>query len=327
MAFVDPYSPANVEPFGSRASFCGVPTRRVDQVEPGAAVILGAPFDWGTSFRPGQRFGPRAIRDADYLEADGRRPHIIAGIDPLVDLPTVDAGDVPLRRGYVEDSLRAIEHYVLEINRREAFPLILGGDHTITLATASAVARHHGFGELGLLHFDSHADTGVYRDPATLGHGAPMRRLIESGAIPGHCVVQIGLRGYWPPPPILDWMRSHRLRVFFMEDLVVRGLESVLRDAYAVLAGCRCVFMSIDVDVVDPSVAPGTGTPEPGGMSAAELLHAVRRAASELPVVGADIVEVSPAYDAPMNITALLGHRLALETLTGLAIRRANGQL
>jgi agmatinase len=157
-----------------------------------------------------------------------------------------------------------------------------------------------------------------------------MRRLIESGAVPGHRFVQIGLRGYWPPPDVVAWMREQHMRSYFMEDITRQGLSNVVDEAvdHALATGpngepaADAVFMSIDIDVVDPGMAPGTGTPEPGGLTGRELLDTVRRLGRELPVAGADVVEVSPHYDQPMDITAALANRVVLELTTGMAERR-----
>jgi agmatinase len=313
------------EAYESRGTFCGVPRRRLEEVRAGEAVILGAPFDWGTSYRPGARFGPKAIREADYLPADGERPHLTAEVDPLTALPVVDAGDVAVTPGYIEPSLEAIEEAVELVATADAIPLVLGGDHTITYPDATAVARHIGFGELALVHFDAHADTGDDHWGRLHGHGTPMRRLIESGAVPGHRFAQIGLRGYWPPPETVAWMREQRMRCYFMDDIVDRGLDDVVDEAveHATAGGARAVFVSVDIDVVDPGAAPGTGTPEPGGLLARELLRTVRRLGEELEVAGADVVEVAPHYDQPADITAALANRVVLELLTGIALRRA----
>jgi agmatinase len=149
-----------------------------------------------------------------------------------------------------------------------------------------------------------------------------MRQLIESGAVRGDRFLQIGLRGYWPPPEILDWMAEQRMRSFEMTEIVARGLDECLTEAFEIaLDDCDGIFLSVDIDVCDPGHAPGTGTPEPGGLSARALLDAVRRICYELPVLGMDVVEVSPPYDHA-DITALLGNRVVLEALTAMARRR-----
>ncbi|CAN5225579.1 agmatinase [soil metagenome] len=320
----EPFAPGTGESFGARGSFCGVPHRRFDQAQPGEVVIMGAPFDWGASHRPGARFGPKAIRDADYLPPDGQRPHLTAGLDPLVELPVVDAGDIPIVGGYIEPSLTSIENHVHAVAAAGAIPIVLGGDHTITLPDATALARVLGFGEVALVHFDAHADTGEDQWGQLHGHGTPMRRLIESGAVPGHRFVQIGLRGYWPPPEIVAWMREQDMRSYFMEDITRRGLDPVVDEAVAhsLAGGAKGVFLSVDIDVVDPGMAPGTGTPEPGGLTGRQLLDTVRRLGRDLEIVGADIVEVAPHYDQPADITAMLANRVVLELTTGIAERR-----
>lgn len=311
--------------FSANAPFAGVPARRIGDLRVGTVAIVGAPFDWGTSHRPGARFGPKAIREGDYLPPDGERPHLTAGIDPLPALPVVDVGDIDLPPGYVEISLERIERHVRAIAEAGAIPVLLGGDHTVTYAGAKAVAEVVGVGDVALIHFDAHADTGESHHGQLHGHGTPMRRLIESGAVPGHRFVQIGLRGYWPPPDVVAWMRQQRMRSFFMSDITRRGLDAVVDDAVAAALGdgARGVYVSVDIDVVDPGMAPGTGTPEPGGITARELLDTVRRLGRELDVVGADLVEVSPHYDQPADITARLANRVVLELLTGMALRRS----
>jgi len=176
-----------------------------------------------------------------------------------------------------------------------------------------------------VIHFDAHADTGDVQWGSLIGHGLPMRRLIESGACRGDRFLQVGLHGYWPEPPTLRWMAEQRMRSFEMHEVVARGLDAVLEEAFAIAVDdCDGVFLSVDVDVVDPGMAPGTGTPEPGGITGRQLLDAVRRIAIELPVVGADVVEVSPPYDSA-EITAFLANRVVLELLSGIAYRRTGG--
>jgi agmatinase len=263
-----------------------------------------------------------AIRQTDYLGHDGSRPHLALRVDALQDLRVLDAGDVEMYSGDVERSIAALEEAVHTVSSHGAVPLVLGGDHTIALPDARGVARHHGFGEVSMLHFDAHADTGHIEFGSLYGHGQPMRRLIESGALRGDRFLQIGLRGYWPPPDTLLWMAEQRMRSFEMTEIVARGLEDCLTDAFSIaLDECSGVFLSVDVDVCDPGHAPGTGTPEPGGLSARQLLDAVRRICLELPVVGIDVVEVSPPYDHA-EITAALANRVVLEALSGMAARK-----
>jgi agmatinase len=285
-------------------------------------VIVGAPFDGGTSHRPGTRFGPQAIRQACYLAHDGSRPHLALRVDGLKDLRVLDAGDVEMFAGDIERSIRNLEDAVHAVAAAGAVPLVLGGDHTIALPDATGVARHHGLGRVSMLHFDAHADTGDIEFGSLYGHGQPMRRLIESGALRGDRFLQIGLRGYWPGPETLSWMAEQRMRSFEMTEIGKRGLDACLDEAFVIaLDECEGVFLSVDVDVCDPGHAPGTGTPEPGGLSSRQLLDAVRRICLELPVVGMDIVEVSPPYDHA-EITAFLANRVALEALSAMAARR-----
>jgi agmatinase len=311
--------------FGPDATFVGVPPADLDDPSTyasAAAVIIGAPFDSGTSHRPGTRFGPQAIRTTDYLPHDGSRPHMALDVDPLLELGVVDVGDVEMPPGNTDLSLRRLEAAVQRIAGSGAVPVILGGDHTIAYPDATGVARHVGWGRVSLIHFDAHADTGDSQFGALHGHGTPMRRLIESGAVRGDRFLQIGLRGYWPEPATLGWMADQRMRSYEMSEVVARGLDSCLTEAFEIaLDDCDAVFLSVDVDVVDPGMAPGTGTPEPGGMTGRQLLDAVRRIAMELPVAGIDVVEVAPPYDHA-EVTAYLGNRIVLEALSGMAWRR-----
>ena len=311
--------------YGPDATFLGVPAADLDVQESFAeagAVILGAPFDGGTSHRPGARFGPQAIRLTDYLPHDGCRPHLALGVDPLSELHVVDAGDVEMLSGETERSLDKLADAVEQIARSGAIPVVLGGDHTIALPDVTGVARHVGWGRVSVLHFDAHADTGNTQFGSLYGHGTPMRRLIESGAVRGDRFLQIGLRGYWPEPETLAWMAGQRMRSFEMTEVIERSLDACMTDALAIAAEeCEGVFLSVDVDVVDPGLAPGTGTPEPGGLSSRQLLDAVRRIAMSARLVGMDIVEVSPPYDHA-EVTAYLANRVVLEALSGIAWRR-----
>jgi guanidinobutyrase len=311
--------------FGPDVTFLGI--GRCDLDEPASfadadVVILGAPYDSGTSYRSGARFGPMAIRSTDYLPHDGSRPHLALGVDPLVDMRVLDAGDIIMPPTETEQSLNRLEDAVAKVCAAGAIPVILGGDHTIAWPDIAGCARHFGAGRVSVIHFDAHADTGEEQWGSLYGHGTPMRRLIESGAARGDRFIQIGLRGYWPEPPTLAWMAEQGMRWFEMSEVVERGLDVCLGEAETLAVDdCDGVFLSIDVDVVDPGMAPGTGTPEPGGLTSRQLLDAVRRLALALPIVGIDVVEVAPAYDTA-DITAMLANRVVLEALSGIVARR-----
>jgi agmatinase len=222
----------------------------------------------------------------------------------------------------IEVALPALEAAVQKVAQAGAIPVSLGGDHSIAYPDAKGCANVIGAGRVSMIHFDAHADTGDIEFGSLWGHGQPMRRLIESGALRGDRFLQIGLRGYWPPPETLDWMAAQHMRSYEMTEIVQRGLRECLTEAFTIATDdCDGVFLSVDIDVCDPGHAPGTGTPEPGGLSARELLDAVRRICLELPVVGMDVVEVSPPYDHA-DITAALANRVVLEGLCAIARKR-----
>ena len=312
--------------FGPDVTFLGVERCDLDQPETfkGAdAIIIGAPYDAGATYRGGARFGPKMIRTTDYLPHDSSRPHLALRVDPLQDLRVLDAGDVEMPGMEQRLPLDNLENAVRVATEAGAIPIILGGDHTITWPDVTGVARVVGWGRVSVIHFDAHADTGDVQWGSLIGHGLPMRRLIESGACRGDRFLQIGLRGYWPEPPTLKWMAEQGMRSFEMHEVVHRGLDAVLEEAFTIATDdCDGVFVSVDVDVVDPGTAPGTGTPEPGGLTGRQLLDTVRRIAIEMPVVGIDVVEVSPPYDHA-EVTAFLGNRVVLEALSGIAWRRS----
>jgi agmatinase len=316
--------------FGPDITFLGVP--RCDWADASTytdadVVIIGAPFDGGTSHRPGTRFGPQHIRQSCYLPHDGSRPSLALRVDGLRDDLTVyDAGDVEMYSGDAERSVRDLQEAVYAVARTGAIPLMLGGDHTIAWPDAAGVAQHLGQGRVSMIHFDAHADTGDVDFGSLVGHGTPMRRLIESGALRGDRFLQVGLRGYWPGPETLAWMAEQGMRSYEMTEIVTRGLAECLTEAFTTAVDdCDGVFLSVDIDVCDPGHAPGTGTPEPGGLTARQLLDAVRRIAYELPVVGVDVVEVSPPYDHA-EITSFLANRVVLEVLSGIARRRKDAR-
>ncbi len=315
--------------YGPAFTFLGIPSCDLEIAESYAGadvVIIGAPIDSGTSFRSGAKFGPQAIRGTDYLPHDGERPHMALRTDGLKDLKVVDAGDLLMPPDDLVKALKVLEEATEKITASGAIPLILGGDHSITSADVVGIANKIGWGKVSMIHFDAHADTGETQNGSLVGHGTPMRRLIESGAVRGDRFLQLGLRGYWPEPATLDWMRDQKMRSYEMTEIHHRGLTAVLDESFATLTdGCDGVFLSVDIDVVDPGMAPGTGTPEPGGMTSRELLEAVRRICLELPIVGIDVVEVAPAFDSS-DITAMLANRVVLEALSAIALRRKGGR-
>jgi len=286
-------------------------------------AIVGAPFDDAVSHRPGARFGPRAIREAQYTS--GSIHSLQLGNEPFELLTVVDAGDANIVPAWIERAHALIHRKVREVAATGAIPIVLGGDHSITWPSATAVAEVRRPGSIGIVHFDAHADTANDDWGVLAGHGTPMRRLIESGAVDGRNFVQVGLRGYWPPVETFQWMQAHGLRYHFMTEVEERGAEAVIDDAIAeALDGPDAIYLSVDIDVVDPGLAPGTGTPEPGGFLSRELLRAIRRIVGRVELAGMDIVEVSPPYDHA-ETTAMVANRAALEAISALAAKRAAG--
>lgn len=284
------------------------------------AAIVGAPMDDLVGEYPGTRLGPRAIRAASFQHD----AHLEAGVDPSRELRVLDFGDAPVVPGDAVRSHEAIERTVGTVVRAGAMPVVLGGDHSIAEPDIRACAAVHG--PVGLLHFDSHTDTATSALGAARSHGTPMYRLVESGHVDPARYVQIGLRGYWPGEEEFGWQRARGITSLFMHDIRDRGIAEVVRAALGVV-GDGPTFLSVDVDVLDPAFAPGTGTPEPGGMTSLDLLWACRAVASHVNVVGMDVVEVIPTSVGAYDITALVAARIVHETLTGVALGRAGRPL
>jgi len=306
------------------ATFMKVPSlSEPDELErwkPDVAII-GAPWDDSVAYRPGARFGPRAVRVANY---SAPMWHLDLEVAPFEVLSVVDYGDAACLPGLAQESHEIIRQRVHEVASRGIFPIVIGGDHSITYPAATAVSSTLPSGSLGLVHFDAHADTAPEIYGNLLSHGTPMRMLIESGAVPGRNFVQIGLRGYWPPPEILGWMRDQGMRWHLMSELRSRGVREVIDQSIAeALDGPTQIYLSVDIDVVDPGFAPGTGTPEPGGFTPGELLDAIRAIVLQTDVVAMDVVEVSPPYDHA-EVTAQLANRCVLEAISALAVKRRN---
>jgi agmatinase len=321
------YSDFDLPTYVGPATFANLPW--VDDIEAITArradvAIVGAPFDDMVTHRPGTRFGPRAIREAQY--SSGSLNSLQLDVRPFEELTVIDAGDANVVPAYWERGHAMIYRKVRDVAATGAIPIVLGGDHSITWPSASAIAEVRRPGSIGILHFDAHADTAPDSWRQLASHGTPMRRLIESGAVSGKNFVQVGLRGYWPSPEVLDWMREQGLRWHLMTEIEERGAEAVIDKAIEeALDGPDAIYISVDIDVVDPGMAPGTGTPEPGGMLPRELLRAIRRIVGKVELAGMDIVEVSPPYDWAES-TAAIANRCALEAISALAVKHRDGK-
>ena len=276
-------------------------------------AIVGAPTDDLVSDRPGARFGPRAIRAASCPPGQ----HLEAKVDAMAELKMVDFGDAPVLPADPARTHEAIERTVGQVVDAGAIPIVLGGDHSIAEPDIRACATRHG--PLGLVHFDTHTDTGTEVFGVEVSHGTPMYRLVEQGHVDPKRYVQVGLRGFWPGPKEFGWQAEHGIASFFMHDVRELGIRAVVERALEAI-GAGPVYLTVDVDVLDPAFAPGTGTPEPGGMTSGDLLWACRTVAERVQLVGAEVVEVIPTAPGSADITALVADRIVREILTGLAL-------
>lgn len=289
--------------------FAGVPTflRLPVHDEPGDldVWICGAPFDGGTTYRPGARFGPRGVRAASALSR-GYDPH--GRLDVFAELRCADGGDVACIPMDVERSLIAIEERASRAVSAGAVPIFVGGDHTISLAPLRALAKRHG--PLGLVHFDAHSDTFGPAWGVDLHHGTVFRKAVEERLLDGGRVLQIGIRGPFTAASDLDFARQAGFTLFDMD--AVRDDFAGVAAAISALAGP--LYVSFDMDAVDPAYAPGTGTPVPGGLTSYEALRLLR-SLSGATIVGCDVVEISPDHDQGERTTqlavAVLGQQLA----------------
>jgi guanidinobutyrase len=271
------------------------------------ACFIGVPFDIGTSNRPGTRFGPRQIR----AESAHLRPYNMGTrAAPFDVLAVADLGDVPINPYNLPASISIIEKFYGDVLREKCVPLTLGGDHTIVLPILRQMAAK--YGPVGLVHVDAHADANEHMFGEAIAHGTPFRRAVEERLLDCGRVAQIGLRGTGYTAEDFDWSRSQGFRVVQVEQCWNRSLVPLLDECRSEF-GTGPVYLSFDIDGLDPSVAPGTGTPEPGGLTSAQALEIIRGCRG-LNIVGCDLVEVSPPYD-PSGNTALLGANLLFEML------------
>jgi agmatinase len=292
-----------------------------DELAVADVVIVGAPMDDLVTHRPGARFGPREIR----IAIDGGGPpaswHMDLGVDPFAELSVVDHGDAAVVPGNGLASHTAIRAAVDRVLDAGAVPVVLGGDHSIAYPDIAAVSDRLPSGSLAVVQFDTHADTAWELWGLERSHGSPFRHLVHEGRVAGHHLVQVGLRGGWPGPEEFAWMREEGLRWHRMEEVIEQGIDAVVDAVLDEISETDHLFLSVDIDALDPAFAPGTGTPEPGGMSTRELLRAIRRLVLARGLAGMEVVEVSPPYDHA-GITAMAAHRVVLEALSALAVRR-----
>jgi agmatinase len=300
-------------------TFAGCPyTQDPAELEGFDVAVVGAPMDELVSDRPGARFAPRAIRAASCPPG----PHLEAKVDAFSALRVVDFGDAPIIPADPAVSHAAIASTVGQVLAAGALPVTLGGDHSITKPCVEAVAAARG--PVGVVHFDTHTDTGTEVFGVEVSHGTFMRRLVEAGHVDGARYAQIGLRGYWPGDAQFAWQAERGITSLFAHDVRDLGIREVVARAVAAV-GTGPVYLTVDVDVLDPAFLPGgTGTPEPGGLTATELLLGVRLVASELELVGLDVVEVIPSAVGSADNSALVADRVVREALTGLALRRGS---
>lgn len=303
--FPQPLGGNEMPRFGGIATFMRLPGR-TDPADLDVAIV-GVPFDLGTSNRPGARFGPRGMRSESALI----RPYNMATrAAPFDSLRIDDVGDVATNAFNLADSIERIESHYRDLMVAEVVPLTLGGDHTIVLPILRALAERHG--PLGLVHVDAHTDINDTMFGERIAHGTPFRRAQEEGLLDAERVVQIGVRATGYAADDFDWSREQGFRVVQAEECWHRSLVPLMNEVREQLAGGP-VYISFDIDGLDPAFAPGTGTPEIGGLTVPQALE-ILRGCRGLDVVGGDLVEVAPVYD-PTGLTSLTGANLVYEML------------
>lgn len=307
--FNQPLSGNDMPRFGGIASMFRLPV--AESAEGIDVGIVGVPLDIGTSNRTGSRYGPRQIRAESVLV----RPYNMATrAAPFDSFQVADLGDVALNAYNLAASVDLIENHYRQLLQHDVIPISLGGDHTIALPIMRALAAKHG--PLGVIHVDAHADTNDAMFGERITHGTIFRRAIEEGLIEPAKMFQIGLRATGYSPDDFDWAREQGVAVVPAEHCWYKSLTPLMNGAQRVIGQSQPVYLSFDIDGLDPSVAPGTGTPEPGGLTASQGLEIIRGCFG-LNIVGCDLVEVSPPYDTSGN-TALLAANLVFEMLCAL---------
>jgi guanidinopropionase len=303
-----PLDSGAVPRFAGLPTFMRLPVARPADVD---VALIGVPYDGGTTNRPGARHGPREIRNQSSMV---RRVHHVTGVSPFDQVRAADCGDVPVNPVELQESLDRITAFYAEVKAASAIPLTAGGDHLISLPILRGIAAD---APLGMIHFDAHSDTyDSFFGTSRYNHGTPFRRAIEEGLLDPRRVIQIGLRGSISDAANYDFARDVGIRLVFIEELAARGVDDVMAEAREI-AGSQPTYVSFDIDVIDPSFAPGTGTPEIGGVTTREAQQLVRGLAG-VTIVGADLVEVSPPFDVG-SITALTGATMMFELLCVIA--------
>lgn len=306
LAFNQPLGGNAMPRFGGLATMFRLPVQSTS-LEAGVGII-GVPLDIGTSNRSGTRFGPRQIR----AESSLIRPYGMGTrAAPFESYQVADLGDVPLNTYNLAASIGIIEKFYDSVLQSDVKTLSVGGDHTVTLPILRALHRKHG--PMALIHVDAHADVNDEMFGEKVAHGTIFRRALEEGLVDGKKMYQIGLRGTGYSAEDFDWTRKRGAVVVQAEACWHRSLEPLMSEARAQIGSEIPAYLSFDIDGLDPSVAPGTGTPEIGGLTAIQGLEVIRGAFG-LNLVGADLVEVSPPYD-PLGNTALLAANLLFEML------------
>ena len=310
---IGPVDATQIPRFAGPATFARLP--RIDEVSRADVAVLGVPFDSGVSYRPGARFGPGHIRASSRL----LRPYNPAqDVSPFRVLQVADAGDVAVNPFDLDEAVRQVDAAVTDVRADGATVLTLGGDHTITLPILRSLARDHG--PIAVLHFDAHLDTWDTYFGAPYTHGTPFRRASEEGLLDLERCLHMGIRGPLYAEADLEDDARLGFSIIRSDDYEVDGVRGAVDRMQRRLAGGP-VYVSIDIDVLDPAHAPGTGTPEAGGLTSRELLNTVR-GLTDLDIIGADIVEVAPVYDHA-EITGIAAAHLAYELISLLARRKS----
>jgi agmatinase len=306
-----PVDGLKVPRFNGPATFARLP--RIDEVPKADVAVVGVPFDSAVSYRPGARFGPAHVRAASKLL---RTFNPVQNIEPFAVQQVVDAGDIACNPFDIGEAIRQIDQGAREIAGTGAKLMTIGGDHTIALPLLRVMHEMHG--PIAVVHFDAHLDTWDTYFGAPYTHGTPFRRASEEGLIDKTASIHVGIRGplYSPQDLSDDQVLGFQvIGAHDMDDLGWRGVVERIRAR----VGDRPTYVSLDIDVLDPSFAPGTGTPEAGGLTSRELLN-ILRAFAELNLVGADVVEVAPAYDHA-EITGVAASHAAFELISAMAPR------